>query len=78
MAINTAPFSTLEDWKDFWKSKDAAYVTWATDTKGEVLQKFRVYSLGTTIIIYREGLIEYRDDGATTYEVLLNEVKDAL
>ncbi len=78
VAINTAPFSSLEDWKEFWKSKDAADVTWATDAKGEVLQLFRVYSLGTTIIIDREGHIAYRDDGATTYEVLLYEVERIL
>ena len=78
MAVNTAPFSTLEDWKDFWKSKDAADVTWATDAKGELLQQFRVFSLGTTVIIDREGLIAYRDDGATPYEVLLAEVKEVL
>ncbi len=78
MAVNIAPFSSLEDWKGYWKSKDAADVTWATDTKGELLQQFRVYSLGTTVIIDREGLISYRDDGATPYEVLLAEVKEVL
>ena len=78
VAINIAPFSSLKDWMDFWKSKDAADVTWATDAKGELLQQFRVYSLGTTIIIDREGLIAYRDDGASTYEVLLAEVKEVL
>ncbi len=78
MAVNTAPFSSLEDWKDFWKSKDAADVTWATDAKGELLQQFRVFSLGTTVIIDRQGRIAYRDDGATPYEVLLAEVTEVL
>ena len=78
VAINTAPFASLENWKEFWKSKKAADVTWATDAKGELLQQFRVLSLGTTIIIDREGNIAYRDDGATPYEVLRNEVERIL
>ncbi len=78
MAINIAPFSSLNDWKDFWRSIDAPDVTWATDAKGELVEQFRVYSLGTTVIIDREGLIAYRDDGATPYEVLLAEVKEVL
>jgi len=67
-------FVSLKDWKDFWKSKDAADVTWATDAKGELVQQFRVYRLGTTIIIDRDGHIAYRYDGATSYKVLQAEV----
>ncbi len=78
VAVNTAPFSSLEDWKEYWKSKDAEDVTWATDTTGELVQQFRVYSLGTTVIIDREGRIAYRDDTATPYEVLLAQVKEVL
>lgn len=73
MAINTAPFASLEDWKEFWKSKGAADVTWATDPDGQLVQLFKVYSLGTTVIIDREGHIAFRDDGATPYEVLRAE-----
>ena len=78
VAINTFPYIALEDWKDFWKSKDADDVTWATDTEGELVRQYQVYSLGTTVIINREGRISYRDDGATPYEVLLAEVKEVL
>ena len=75
MAVNTAPFSSLEDWRKFWKSKGAADVTWATDAGGRLVKLFQVYSLGTTIIIDRQGRISYRDDGATPYEVLRAEVE---
>ena len=76
MAVNTAPFIALDNWMEYWKSKDAGDVTWAqVDVEGELLQQFRVLSLGTTIIIDREGQISYRDDGATPYEVLVAEVK---
>ena len=78
VAVNTAPFSSLEDWKEYWKSKDAADVTWATDTTGELVQHFRVYSLGTTVIIDRDGLIAYRDNVATPYEILESQVEPLL
>ncbi len=77
-AVNTAMFVSLKDLEDFWWTIDAADVTWATDAKGELVQQFRVYSLGTTIIIDREGHIAYRDDGATPYEVLRAEVEEVL
>ena len=70
MAVNTAPFASLEGWKAFWKRKGAANVTWATDPDGRLVKLFSVYSLGTTIIIDRQGRITYRDDGATPYETL--------
>ena len=75
VAINTAPFTSLADWKEFWKSKGAADVTWATDPDGRLLKLFKVYSLGTTIIINRGRHISYRDDRATPYEVLRAEVE---
>ena len=78
VAINTAPFASLEDWKEFWKSKGAADVTWATDPDGQLVQLFKVFSLGTTVIIDRQGRISYRDDGATPYDVLLAQVENAL
>ena len=71
------PFISLDNWKGFWKSKDAADVTWAqADAEGELIRQFRVLSLGTTIIIDQEGHIAYRDDGATPYEVLRAEVQE--
>ena len=78
VAINTAPFASLEDWKQFWKSKDAADVTWATDPDGQLLHLFNVYSLGTTIIIDRQGRLSYRDDGATAYQILRAKVEEIL
>ena len=77
VAVNTAPFASLEDWKEFWKSTGAADVTWATDPDGRLVQLFKVFSLGTTIIINRARRISYRDDGATPYEVLRSELEKA-
>ena len=78
VAINSAPFASLEDWKQFWKSKDAADVIWATDTEQQLVRLFKVYSLGTTIIINRQGRISYRDGGATPYHILRAEVEKVL
>ncbi len=78
VAVNTAPFASLEDWKGFWKSKKAADVTWATDHDGQLIQLFKVLSLGTTIIIDRQGRISYRDDGATSYDTLRARIEDVL
>ena len=78
VAVNTAPFSSLEDWRKFWKSKGAANVTWATDSDGRLVKLFKVFSLGTTIIIDRQGRITYRDDGATPYRILESQVESLL
>ena len=78
MAVNTASFASIKDWKQFWKSKNAGDVTWATDLDGRLVRLFKVYSLGTTIIIDRRGLISYRDAGATPHHVLLAKVKEVL
>ena len=48
-----------------------------TPTKG-LARLYRVFSLGTTIIIDRQGRISYRDGGATSYKVLYSQVKELL
>ena len=78
VAINTAPFASLEDWRGFWRSKNAADVTWATDYDGQLVKQFNVISLGTTIIIDRQGRVSYRDDGATHYDTLRAKIEAAL
>jgi hypothetical protein len=78
VAVNTAPFIAIEHWEEYWKSKGAEDVIWAqADAKGELLKQFRVLSLGTTIIINRNGQISYRDDGATPYETLRANVLES-
>ena len=78
MAINTAPWSTLEEWRDFWKSKGAGDVIWATDSDQQVARLLRVTTLGTTIVIDRRGDISYRDGGAIPYDILLAQVEKVL
>ena len=78
VAINISPFGSLQQWKTFWKSKGASDVIWAEDQEQKVVRLLQVLSLGTTIIIDRQGRISYRDDGATSYNTLRAEVEDVL
>ena len=78
VAVNTIPWGTIDVWKEFWQSKGASDVIWATDTEQELVRMFRVATLGTTIIIDRQGSISYRDDGATPYNTLRNEIEGVL
>ena len=78
LAINTAPWIPVEDWRDFWRSKGAADVSWVNDVGQQMLKSFEVTSLGTTIIIDRQGRVSYRDAGATPYDVLRTEIEKTL
>ena len=78
LAINTAPWVPVEEWRDYWRSKGAEDVAWANDVGQEMLKSFEVTSLGTTIILDRQGHISYRDAGATPYDVLRTEIEKAL
>ena len=68
----------MEDWRDYWHSKGAGDVAWANDMDQQLLKSFAVTSLGTTIIIDRQGRISYRDAGATSYDVLKTEIEKTL
>ncbi len=78
LAINTAPWIPVEDWRDYWRSKGAEDVAWANDMDEQMIKLFKVTSLGTTIIIDRQGRVSYRDAGATPYDVLRTEIEKAL
>ena len=78
LAINTAPWIPVEAWRDYWWSKGAEDVSWVNDVDQQMLKTFEVTSLGTTIIIDRQGRITYRDAGATPYDVLRTEIEKTL
>jgi alkyl hydroperoxide reductase subunit AhpC len=78
LAINTAPWVSVEDWRDYWHSKGAADVSWANDLDQQMIKSFQVTRLGTTIIIDRQGRISYRDNGPTPYDVLRTEIEKTL
>ena len=78
VAINTQPFYGLQDWSIFWKNLGAGDVIWAQDTGNKAITAYNALTLGTTIIIDREGRIAYRDGGATSYAKLRDEVEKVL
>ncbi|MCH7712805.1 MAG: hypothetical protein IIC99_04185 [Chloroflexi bacterium] len=78
VAINTAPWSGLPEWQDFWRRSGGGEVIWATDDGQSLVRLLQVTSLGTTMIIDRQGRLSYRDDGATPYSTLRREVDDLL
>ena len=47
-------------------------------TEQELVRDFEVLTLGTTIIINRQGSISYRDDGPTPYNKLRDEIERIL
>ena len=53
-------------------------MTWAKAGDGSVVRAFQVNSVGTTIIIDREGRVAYRDAVATPYETLKTELEKVL
>ncbi len=78
VAVNIEPRSPLEEWVAYWRSKGGGDVIWATDTDQSLMRAFQVRTLGTTIIIGRDGRISYRDGGATPYAVLKAELLKVL
>ena len=78
LAINTAPWIPVEDWRDYWRSKGAADVSWVNDVGQQMIKSFEVTSLGTTIIIDRQGRVSYRDAGATSYDVVRTGIEKTL
>ncbi len=79
VAINILPQqSTLRQWEEFWRYVGGGDALFAEDINRTAIAAFNVRTLGTTIIINREGQIVYRDAGATTYEKLRSEVDKAL
>ena len=78
VAINIHPFYNLQYWKTFWRSLGAGDVLWAQDTDYSAIAAYDALTLGTTIVIDRQGRIVYRDGGATSYDKLRTEVENAL
>ena len=80
VAINLAPqYNTLEEWQAFLEEFGAVDFVWAADTFDQrAVQTYNVRSLGTTIIIDREGQLVYRDEAASSFKMLQPAVLAAL
>ncbi len=80
VAINIAPqLNSLEEWQAFLKQFGAGDFIWAQDTDDQrAIIAYNIQSLGTTVIVGRDGEIAYRDEDASTYEMLRTGVLQAL
>ena len=80
VAINLLPqYNSLEEWQAFLWEFGATDFVWAADTYDQLASRtYKVRSFGTTIIIDREGQMVYRDEVASTYEMLKPAVLTAL
>jgi hypothetical protein len=80
VAINLVPqYNSLEEWQAFLEEFGAVDFVWAEDSNGQLASRtYNVKSLGTTIIIGRNGELVYRDETASSYEMLQSAVMKAL
>lgn len=78
VAVNIEPRSPLASWVSFWKSTGAGDVLWGHDTKGTTSRDYRLLTLGTEIIVDRQGMVVFRSDGAAGYKKLQAEIEKAL
>ncbi len=80
VAINLVPqYNSIDEWQAFLEDFGAIDFVWASDTFDQLASRtYNVQSLGTTIIIDRDGQMVYRDESASTFEMLEPAVLAAL
>lgn len=78
VAVNIQPFYSLDDWIIFWKSKGAGNVLWGQDIQGRAIRNYRLFVLGTEVIIDRQGRVAFRSDGPADPKRLRAEIEKAL
>ncbi len=80
VAVNLLPqANSLEEWQAFLEEFGAADFVWAADTLDQLASRtYNIQSLGTTIIIDRDGQIIYRDEVASSFEMLQPAILAAL
>ena len=76
--MNIAPVYTLDEWHTWLLRYTRRPLVWAQDTQGQAVAVFRVNTLGTKVIIDRNGYIVYRSAGTAGYDALNAAVKEAL
>lgn len=68
----------IQDAVAFYRSVGGQGLLYAEDTQFRVAKKYRVLSLGTTLIIDPSGVVMFRDSGPTPADVLEREIGRAL
>ena len=78
VAVNIEPRAPLEEWVSFWKGTGAGEVLWGQDVNGTTIRDYRLFALGTEVIVDRTGSIVFRNDGAVGYKRLKSEIEKVL
>ncbi len=78
VAVNISPSSPLEHWVSFWKSTGAGDVLWGQDINGTTVGDYRLLTLGTELIVDRQGFVTFRSDGPSGYKKLQSEIDKVL
>ncbi len=78
VAINIEPNYPLAEWQRFWKSTGAGDVVWAQDRSRTTVKTYRIFALGTEVIVDRQGGLAFRSDGSAGYGKLRREIEKLL
>ena len=78
VAVNIEPGYPLDEWMDFWEEVGDGLVLLAQDTTGTTVRAYKLFALGTEVIVGREGSVVFRSDGPAGYKKLQSEIEDAL
>ena len=78
VAINFDPGYSLVEWVTFWKGTGAGDVLWGQDTSGSTVMTYRLFALGTEIIVDRNGEVAFRSDGPAGLKRLRSEIEKLL
>ncbi len=80
VAINLVPqYNSIEEWQAYLEEFGANDFVWASDTFDQLASRtYNVQSLGTTIIIDRNGQVVYRDESTSSFKMLEPAVLAAL
>ncbi len=78
VAINIQAYYSLAQWIGFWKSKGAGDVVWAQDGQGTAIKQYRLFALGTEVLIDRQGREAFRSNGPADHKRLRAEIKKLL
>lgn len=80
VAINLVPqYNSIDEWQAYLEGFGANDFVWASDTFDQLASRtYNVQSLGTTIIIDRNGQVVYRDESTSSFKMLEPAVLAAL
>ncbi len=77
IAVNVFSQFSLESWEEFVRDAGGGDAIYAHDPRREAIRTLNVRTVGSTVIIDKQGRIVFKDGSATTYKVLKEAVERA-